>query len=383
MSRVRVLCVDDEPLVLEGLTLHLRRRYAVHTATSGAEGLELVRQDPTLGVIVSDMRMPGMDGAAFLREARAIAPDVTRILLTGHADMESAKRAVNDGYIFRFLTKPCPPATLLEAVEQAAEHHRLVSAERVLLEETLHGSIATLVDVLALGSPAAFGRATRMKQTVGGLARDLQVEPTWQVEVAAMLSQLGFVTLPAETVEKVHDGRTLTDAEAAMVARVPEVTERLLAHIPRLEAVRAILAWWAGSAPAVDAFSQEERAAVERGAHLLRLAADFDTLQAEGYTPAMAVDVLRGRGDLYESAAVAALAARHHTGQARARVRELPVAALEVGMVLAEDVRLTAGTLLAARGYEVTLGFVERARNYTPGMVRGPVRVILKAGEPR
>ncbi len=383
MSRVRVLCVDDEPLVLEGLTLHLRRRYSVHTATGGAEGLELARQDPTLGVIVSDMRMPGMDGAAFLREARAIAPDATRILLTGHADMESAKRAVNDGYIFRFLTKPCPPATLLEAVEQAAEHHRLVSAERVLLEETLHGSIATLVDVLALGSPAAFGRATRVKQTVGGLARDLRVEPIWQVEVAAMLSQLGFVTLPAETVEKVHDGRTLTDAEAAMVARVPEVTERLLAHIPRLEAVRAILAWWAGSAPAVDAFSLEERAAVERGAHLLRLAADFDTLQAEGYAPAMAVDVLRGRGDLYEPAAVAALAARHHTGQPRARVRELPVAALEVGMVLAEDVRLTSGTLLAARGYEVTLGFVERARNYAQGMVREPVRVILKAADPR
>ena len=383
MSRVRVLCVDDEPLVLEGLTLHLRRRYAVHTATSGVEGLELVRQDPTPGVIVSDMRMPGMDGAAFLGEARAIAPDATRILLTGHADMESAKRAVNDGNIFRFLTKPCPPATLLEAVEQAAEHHRLVSAERVLLQETLHGSIATLVDVLALGSPAAFGRATRMKQAVGELARDLRVEPAWQVEVAAMLSQLGFVTLPAETVEKVNEGRPLTDAEAAMVARVPEVTERLLAHIPRLEAVRAILALWAGSRPAQDAYSPGERAAVKRGARLLRLAADFDALLVEGYAPAMALDVLRGRGDLYEPAGVDALAARHHSDRARMQVRELPVAALEVGMVLAEDVRLTSGTLLAARGYEVTLGFVERARNYTQWMVREPIRVILKAGDTR
>src|SRR6478752_5272887 len=108
-SRPRVLCVDDEPNVLEGLALHLHRRYEVTRATSGAAGLEALAKDPAIAVVVSDMRMPGMDGAQFLSRVRATKTDVVRLLLTGHADMTSAIAAVNDGQIFRFLTKPCPP----------------------------------------------------------------------------------------------------------------------------------------------------------------------------------------------------------------------------------------------------------------------------------
>ena len=94
-GRVRVLCVDDEPNVLEGLSLHLRRRYQVETATSGAAALEILQRGGETAVVMSDMRMPGMDGAAFLARARQTAPDTVRILLTGHADLNSAISAVN------------------------------------------------------------------------------------------------------------------------------------------------------------------------------------------------------------------------------------------------------------------------------------------------
>src|SRR4051812_43176501 len=98
----KVLCVDDEPEILEGLSLHLRRRYDVLTATSGAAGLELLRADQSVAVVVSDMQMPSMNGAAFLMQARGIVPDAVRLLLTGHANLDSAIAAVNDGQIFRF-----------------------------------------------------------------------------------------------------------------------------------------------------------------------------------------------------------------------------------------------------------------------------------------
>ena len=107
-QRPKVLCVDDEPRVLEGLSLHLRRMYEVEVATSGNAGLAVLERDKTFAVVISDMRMPGMNGAVFLSRSREIAPDAVRMLLTGQTDMTSAVQAVNVGQIFKFLTKPCP-----------------------------------------------------------------------------------------------------------------------------------------------------------------------------------------------------------------------------------------------------------------------------------
>lgn len=114
-----ILCVDDEPAILEALALTLGHRYQVEMAPSGKSALEILSAMPDPAVIISDMRMPSMNGAQFLAASRKIAPNARRILLTGHANTASAILAVNEGGIFRFLTKPCPFATLVEAVEAA------------------------------------------------------------------------------------------------------------------------------------------------------------------------------------------------------------------------------------------------------------------------
>ena len=181
----RVLCVDDEPNVLAGLRRCLRGHFAVTTAVGGAAGLDALRAEGRFAVVVSDLRMPGMDGVAFLSQVRALAPDTVRVLLTGQADLEAAIASVNEGHIFRFLMKPCAPTQLLAAVDAAAEQHRLLTAERELLEQTLHGSIKALTEALALANPTSFGRATRLKQLVGepeqlldavGIAGNLRAE---------------------------------------------------------------------------------------------------------------------------------------------------------------------------------------------------------------
>lgn len=103
----RILLVDDEPNVLSALARQLHPLYQVSLTPSPEEGLLLLEREGPFAVVLSDMRMPKMDGATFLKHVRERSPDTIRLLLTGHADLESAIAAVNEGQVFRFLTKPC------------------------------------------------------------------------------------------------------------------------------------------------------------------------------------------------------------------------------------------------------------------------------------
>lgn len=372
-GRPRVLCVDDEPDVLSGLTLHLRR-YRIETATSGAAGLDLIRQGEPFAVVISDMRMPGMDGAALLECVREEAPDTVRVLLTGYSDMEQAIAAVNRGGLFRFLTKPCPPKVLLETVKAAVEQHHLVTAEKVLLQQTLHGSIRALTDVLALANPVAFGRASRVKQHAAELAAAIGLPDAWQVEIAAMFSQIGCVTLPPATAEKLYNGAELDEREQEMVDKLPGVARKLLENIPRLEPVLDILA--KESKPYEGSYG-----AVPDGARVLRIASDFDTLQTRGSSTQLALDTMRGAKGAYDPEMLRVFSDVKGSEGQEQEVAELPIARVTSGMVFAADVHMTNGALFAARGYEVTESFVERVRNLERGVILEPVRVIAAAVE--
>jgi CheY-like chemotaxis protein len=380
-ARSRVVCVDDEPQVLSGLSLHLRRRYEVETATSGPAALELLARLPPAAVVISDMRMPGMNGAEFLSKASSAFPHTTRILLTGHAEVDAAIAAVNKGSVFRFLVKPCPPPELLGAVDAAAELHRVTLAEQQLLEQTLHGSIKMLTDVMSITNPVAFGRAQRIKQHVSALADKLELAERWQVEVAAMLSQLATFTLPPETLERVYYGATLSEEEQQMLERSPDITAQLLGHIPRLEPVREILAGYHKPyrAPEPGEEVSHGREQLSRWTQMLRVAVDFDTLEAQGQSSAVALTALKGRADQYDPALLTAFLGLFGQRKEGDKIRDISVAALRSGMVLAADVKMATGTLFVARGYEVTPAFLERIRNFRPGSVREPLKVLIKA----
>ncbi len=152
----KILLVDDEPNVLAGFARQLRESHTVETAPGGAEALDALDTRGPFAVVVSDMRMPGMDGAAFLARARDRYPDTVRILLTGYADIQSAIEAINRGGIFRFLTKPCPPHILTGALDDALAHYRLVTAERELVDMALRDSVPVVGEGLALANPSAF-----------------------------------------------------------------------------------------------------------------------------------------------------------------------------------------------------------------------------------
>ena len=144
--KAKILFVDDDASLLASYRRQLRKQYNIETALSGREGLELIEQNGPYAVIVSDFRMPFMDGIEFLTQVREIAPDTVRIMLTGSADMQLAIQAVNEGNIFRFLTKPCANDVLGESLNTAIEQYQQVTSEREYNEKTRH-SMAQAMDV--------------------------------------------------------------------------------------------------------------------------------------------------------------------------------------------------------------------------------------------
>jgi len=131
--------VDDDVAVRQSLSFLLASDgLPVRLHESASAFLETVREAPS-GCILTDVRMPGIDGIRLLAEVRARAPDTARIMLTGAADQATAMEAVNEGAIFRFLCKPCPLEVVARAIDGGVREHRLATAEKELIEKTAQG----------------------------------------------------------------------------------------------------------------------------------------------------------------------------------------------------------------------------------------------------
>lgn len=146
MLNNRILCVDDEPNVLDGLRRQLRKNFDISTAIGGIEALELMSQQGPFPVVISDYNMPAMDGVEFLTNVKQRYPDTVSIMLTGRAELDIAVAALHHGNIFRFLNKPADPELLRQSILDALEHYRLVNAERQLTAElqTANNKLAEL-----------------------------------------------------------------------------------------------------------------------------------------------------------------------------------------------------------------------------------------------
>ncbi|MEO2046534.1 MAG: HD domain-containing phosphohydrolase [Pirellulales bacterium] len=238
----KILLVDDDLNILQGYKRQLRKLFQLEIAIGGKEGLKLVSKEDPFAVIVSDMQMPKINGIQFLNEVRTVAPNSVRMMLTGNADQKTAMDAVNDGQIFRFLTKPCSPEAFIKALEAGIEQYRLVTVEQELLSKTLTASVRVLTEVLSLVNPTAFGHTTKVRRLARQICQELKVDNAWEIELAAMLSQVGCVTIPETTLAKLSFGEKLTMEERRIYHGHPQVGHDLIAKIPRLENVAKIIA---------------------------------------------------------------------------------------------------------------------------------------------
>ncbi len=382
----RILLVDDDSNILNGYKRILHKKFAIDTALGGSAALEIISDNDPFAVVVSDMRMPEMDGIQFLEKVKERAPDIVRIMLTGNADQETAINAVNKGNIFRFLTKPCPDDLFTKTLEAGIEQYRLITAEKELLEKTLNGSINVLTEILSLFHPEIFGDSMKLKELIQDLAKFLKIPSSWETEVAAMLAPIGHVGIPPEIILKVQQKKDLSPSEKEILALNPEIGAHLLANIPRLEPVSKIILYqnkrYDGTGFPKDSVSGEK---ILFGARLLKILADLIQIESDGIPRGQAVQQLKNRKGWYDPQMLATISTYlidKETSGATEPVATISASVdeLHAGQILRSDIETIEGALLLSAGQRLSLVHINRLRNYAKLTgIKEPIQVEITA----
>lgn len=373
-----VLLVDDDPLICQSYQRQLAGQFRLEVAHSGKEGLQRLECDGVYPVVVADVMMPQMNGIQFLSRVRQLSPQTTRIALTGSDEPGDMARAVNEGEVFRFLTKPCPASKLAEALTAGLRHYHLVVAEKELLSRTLTGALGLVNEVLSLVNPTAFGRTGRIQQIARQLAEHEGISDTWKISVAATLSQAGCVTVPEHILQKVQKRQPLTAAEEEAFRHHPEVGKSLVERIPRLEEVAELVALQ--QADYFDIIGTPNFA-IPTGARILRVAIDYALLSAGGLSDTAAVQELRRRRRCYDPAILDSLEQVLGVAGSKADPARVSIDELEEGMVFTANVLDVDGSVLVTCGQAVTRLLLKRLVQYN--VMSRPLKQPLDVQIPR
>ncbi|MFA7330056.1 MAG: response regulator [Candidatus Delongbacteria bacterium] len=371
----RVLFVDDDPNILDSFRRTYRNHLDFDTAESAPAALLKLDEAGPFAVVVSDQRMPQMSGIQLLKEIRTRCPDTIRIMLTGNADQQTAIEAVNMGHIFRFLTKPCPPATLLNAVQDGIRLWMNRNTEREILAGTLAGSLRILTDVLGILHPASYGQNQRVQRMVKHVATVLKLPDAWQYETAAMLSQIGCVALDAGLLTRVNAGYTLAGEEDVLFRSHPDLGARLIRNLPRMEAVADMINLQMSTLGNRQGLDLADLTPAEIGGHLLGIALRVDQAMRRGKPYQEAVsDLIRDTRDLRQDMLSALQSLRLE--DATLKSRPIRLKHLHVGHTLADDVLTETGVMLASRDQEITDTMLERIRGFAQSIgIREPMLI--------
>ena len=379
-AKPRLLCVDDEPLILEGLVLQLRREFNTTVASSPEEALTLIRdagQTP-FELILSDMRMPTMDGADFLEQARQLSPNSVRLLLTGHADIERTVHAVNEGQIYGYLSKPCPPAELRSILNDAYLEYRKREVQAAVLKKTLRSSVLVLTNILGNVNPAAFGCASRVQRIVKQMLKERVPDP-WQFELAALLSQIGCVNLPLETLNRLTAGEPLSEESQRALQNHPGVAADLLRQIPHLEEIAEMVSRQQDPTPETDpAAPLLEQNRTILGGQLLKTALGYDHRVIGGMSHQEAILNLKQHPTDYVPALVQLLEEEVDSTQRVPLPRYVCADELLNGMTIDEDLITSDGVVLVSAGTLATYPIQQRLQRFAKsGTLDEPFRVLV------
>ncbi|MCL5990738.1 MAG: response regulator [Bacteroidetes bacterium] len=351
----RILLVDDDYDVITAYKRNLRKDFDITTANSGVEGIEKIRESDPFAVVVSDFNMPKMNGIEFLKLVRKAAPDTVRVMLTGFAELDTAMEAVNQGNVFRFITKPVHTESLICTLNDCAEQHQLITSERELLDKTLKGSLKVFIDILTFISPTIFNLSSRYRTMAKRLGVALGIKKLWEVEIAALLSQIGIITIPTEIVDKRSKGDTLTPQEEKIYQTQSENCRNLLKNIPRLEEIANAIQFQDKN---YNEFVTENEIVNEADfpliSRILKVAIDFENSIHKGLNQPDALRLLKATSHKYDPKVLDSLE-RIITGVRIERVmKHIRLKDLRIAMVIAEDIKDDKGNILLRKGYEIS-----------------------------
>ena len=374
----KILYVDDDPKILVAYQRNFRDRYQFDTANDGIEALSMIKEKGPYAVVVADMKMPQMSGLELLTTLHKDQCDTSRIMLTGNADQSTAINAVNQGHVYQFLTKPCSNEMLAMALDSGIKQYRLISAERELLEKTLKGSIKVLTDILCMLQPPSFGHSQKLRDYVRTFARELGLKDTWKLEVASMLSSIGYMAIPPDVIERYVDGDPLAPSEKAMIRSIPELGSKLLQNIPRMDEIANIIMYqnklFDGNGFPEDDVSGED---IPLGSRILKLLHDIiqvETMDSMGMTRPKALDYIKAREGWYDPALLERTDSWLERYLREAPRAEVAIDDLKPGYVLLDDLQTLEGLKLVGAGHRITPVVLQRVRNFAQlNQIREPI----------
>lgn len=358
-----ILFVDDEPKILEAYRRALRKQFRIKTAEGAPAALDMLKQNGEFAVMVTDCRMPGIDGIQLLSKTKTLYPSMVRVMLTGNVDKDTAVNAVNQGDIFKFANKPCSADDMTALLTQSLQQYRLQKAERDLLETTLKTSIATLSEVLGMTNPKLFGRIDRCKRLILDFARAHGVPITWEVEVIARLYHLGYVSMPDAMVQKLLYGQPLTTDEQREYQKHPGVASALLGKIPRMESVAQNIAYqnfqYDGSIPGQKC----KREDIPVVARILKMVVDSENLCADDSSIDSVIEKMQADAHKYDPIMLPTFIELLKV-RSQLQVKEISISELEENMIIACDMHSDQDVLLVCKGQEVTPSLLKKLVNF-------------------
>lgn len=371
----KILIVDDEEMLLASFRRQLRSKFNLYLADSANSGLNILEKSGPFAVVISDYRMPKMDGNEFLHLVSEKHPDTTRIMLTGNADISMAIESINKGNIFRFLTKPCAYDMLISNIQAAIRQYNLVKAEKILLEKTFTGGIRMLIDILSMVAPVVFKNTCRIRDLSKKVAIRLRVKNISEVEISALLSQIGCVTVPPDILERKFSAQQLTKEESELFYNHPKVGQSLLSHIPRLENIALNISKQFEDIPE-DSRKKEE---IPIASRIIRTVTDYVLLENNGKASDEAIDILEHSEQNYDKDILIALRNEAKGIDKEYVLTELPFKELKPGMILAQDIRNNENTLLLAKDTTLTSVAIMRLINLIKvDRIAEPVKILVK-----
>ena len=408
MTGTNILFVDDEKNILGSLSRVFRKEgYGIMLAESGECGLDLLRHN-SVAVVVSDQRMPGMGGVEFLKKAREASPDTVRMMLTGQADMAEITGAINEGGVYRYITKPWDDEELKHIIRAAVERYSLLAENRRLQEATmkqnaelyelnqtlearveektrkLRESFFSFVglcgDMIELHDQLSGGHCKRVAVLSRGLGQRLglkgfELEALW---AAALLHEIGLIGVPREVLEKAEG--ELSDSERALMRNNPALSQEIIAKIDILRQSGLIVRSHMESFDGTGYPDGLNGAEVNYGSRILSICREYDRLRhaRRAYSKVEALAVIeRGRGRKFDpdvTEAFLKFASEIKDGDENQMIAhnrsampvktQVDIRDIAPGMVLAKPLASGRGRLLVGQGTVLTAALIEKVLNF-------------------
>ncbi len=349
--------------------------HEVLLAENGKECLRLAsEQQPN--VILLDIMMPGMDGLEVLERLKTDSNlcHIPVIMISALEKKDTIAKCIKGGADDYFV-KPFDSTILNARVSSSLEKYRLRKTERDFFQKTFQGSMKIITDILSFSNPIAFGQASRVRLLAQQIALRMEVKKIWELNIAAMLSQIGCITVPTEILEKISRGISLTSTERSIFTEHPRKGHNLIAKLPGLKKIAEIILYqnrhYQGDSS--DGPTAED---IPFGARLLHVAIDFDTFTSSGLQSAEALKKVHQHKDYYDPVIVDALSSVVKSSFNQ-KTHSLKVNGLIQGMVLDQDVYTKSNLLLATKGLEISSSLHTRLKNFddTVGVLE-PIKII-------